>query len=90
MIIDKHEVNYKPSGPHQCDKIGVTYTAFKNQHPAGCRQKKGAEVLYWDRILHNQSAKSVDCMQLATFVQSLESLTLLSDLENVQLKVWKK
>ena len=42
MIIDKHEVNYKPSGPHECDKIGVTYTAFRNQRPAGCQQKKGA------------------------------------------------
>ncbi|XP_068682010.1 hapless 2-like isoform X1 [Montipora foliosa] len=42
LIIDKYEVNYKPTGPHQCDKIGVTYTAFRNQQPAGCQQKRGA------------------------------------------------
>ena len=44
LIIDKYEVNYKPTGPHQCDKIGVTYTAFRNQQPAGCQQKRGAWV----------------------------------------------
>ncbi|XP_015762006.1 PREDICTED: protein HAPLESS 2-like [Acropora digitifera] len=42
LIVDKHEVNYKPTGPHQCDKIGVTYTAFRNQQPGGCHQKQGA------------------------------------------------
>nr|QIC49960.1 hapless 2 [Actinia equina] len=40
MIIDKHQVNYKSSGPHQCDKIGVTYSAFRAQAPMGCSQKQ--------------------------------------------------
>ncbi|EDO36432.1 predicted protein [Nematostella vectensis] len=47
MLIDKHEVNYKSSGPHECDKIGVSFSAFRAQAPMGCSQKQGD-------CLHNQ------------------------------------
>ena len=47
MLVPKHEVILDElKGPHICDRIGVTYTAWRNQavdgRGHGCRQKSGS------------------------------------------------